>query len=316
MRFRTNKTLSMILAICLIAMLVFTGCTPAQNNPQNDEQNDNKDMTQKASLQLSLEEYPRMDGSTANLPMMAEIMSQVCGITLEEAEELTTCTKTSNAWSNVANGNADILLVYEAAEDTKAYLETVGTELEVTPVGRDALVFINNEQNPVDNLTQAQLIDIYTGKVTNWNEVGGEDLDIIPYQRVATSGSQSFFMKLLMKDVVPMDAPMELRPAEMGMLIDELARYNNEGNALGYSVFYYASYMYQQPGLRMIAVDGVQPSDETIADGSYPLLNEYYVVIRADEPEDSPARLLRDWILSDEGSAAIVKAGYIPMPKE
>jgi len=100
------------------------------------------------------------------------------------------------------------------------------------------------------------------------------------------------------------------------MLIDELARYNNEGNALGYSVFYYANYMYQQPGLRMIAVDGVQPSDETIADGSYPLLNEYYVVIRADEPEDSPARLLRDWILSDEGSAAIVKAGYIPMPKE
>ncbi|MBQ2860111.1 MAG: substrate-binding domain-containing protein [Peptococcaceae bacterium] len=236
MRFRTNKTLSMILAICLIAMLVFTGCTPAQDNPQNDEQNDNKDVTQKASLQLSLEEYPRMDGSTANLPMMAEIMSQVCGITLEEAEELTTCTKTSNAWSNIANGNVDILLVYEAAEDTKAYLKTVGTELEVTPVGRDALVFINNEQNPVDNLTQAQLIDIYTGKVTNWNEVGGEDLDIIPYQRVATSGSQSLFMKLLMKDVVPMDAPMELRPAEMGMLIDELVRYNNEGNALGYSV--------------------------------------------------------------------------------
>ena len=316
MRFRTNKTLSMILAIFLIAMLVFTGCTPAQDNPQNDEQNDNKDVTQKASLQLSLEEYPRMDGSTANLPMMAEIMSQVCGITLEEAEELTTCTKTSNAWSNIANGNVDILLVYEAAEDTKAYLETVGTKLEVTPVGRDALVFINNEQNPVDNLTQAQLIDIYTGKVTNWNEVGGEDLDIIPYQRVATSGSQSLFVKLLMKDIVPMDAPMELRPAEMGMLIDELARYNNEGNALGYSVFYYANYMYQQPGLRMIAVDGVQPSDETIADGSYPLLNEYYVVIRADEPEDSPARLLRDWILSDEGSAAIVKAGYIPMPKE
>ena len=316
MKCRTNKILSTILAICLIAMLVFTGCTPVQNNTQNDEQNDNKDVVQKASLQLSLEEYPRMDGSTANLPMMAEIMSQVCGITLEEAEELTTCTKTSNAWSNIANGNVDILLVYEAAEDTKAYLETVGTELEVTPVGRDALVFINNEQNPVDNLTQAQLIDIYTGKVTNWNEVGGEDLDIIPYQRVATSGSQSLFMKLLMKDIVPMDAPMELRPAEMGMLIDELARYNNEGNALGYSVFYYANYMYQQPGLRMIAVDGVQPSDETIADGSYPLLNEYYVVIRADEPEDSPARLLRDWILSDEGSAAIVKAGYIPMPKE
>ena len=309
MKFRTYKRVATMLIVLLIAMLVFSGCTTKQQSHQID-------VPKRASLQLSLDEYPRMDGSTANLPMMAEIMSQVCDITLEEAEELTSCTKTSNAWSNIANGNADILLVYEAAEDTKAYLDTVGTELEITPLGRDALVFINNEQNPVENLTQQQLIDIYTGNVTNWNEVGGEDLEIIPYQRVATSGSQSLFMKLLMKDIVPMDAPMELRPAEMGMLIDELARYNNEGNALGYSVFYYASYMYQQPGLKMIAVDGVQPSDETIADGSYPLLNEYYLVIRADEPEDSPARQLRNWILTDEGRAAIIEAGYIPMPKE
>jgi phosphate transport system substrate-binding protein len=309
MKFRTYKKVATMLIVLLIAMLVFSGCTTKQQSHQID-------VPKKVSLQLSLDEYPRMDGSTANLPMMAEIMSRVCDITLEEAEELTSCTKTSNAWSNIANGNADILLVYEAAEDTKAYLDTVGTELEITPLGRDALVFINNEQNPVENLTQQQLIDIYTGNVTNWNEVGGEDLEIIPYQRVATSGSQSLFMKLLMKDIVPMDAPMELRPAEMGMLIDELARYNNEGNALGYSVFYYASYMYQQPGLKMIAVDGVQPSDETIADGSYPLLNEYYLVIRADEPEDSPARQLRNWILTDEGRAAIIEAGYIPMPKE
>ena len=309
MKFRTYKRVATMLIVLLIAMLVFSGCTTKQQSHQID-------VPKKVSLQLSLDEYPRMDGSTANLPMMAEIMSRVCDITLEEAEELTSCTKTSNAWSNIANGNADILLVYEAAEDTKVYLDTVGTELEITPLGRDALVFINNEQNPVENLTQQQLIDIYTGNVTNWNEVGGEDLEIIPYQRVATSGSQSLFMKLLMKDIVPMDAPMELRPAEMGMLIDELARYNNEGNALGYSVFYYASYMYQQPGLKMIAVDGVQPSDETIADGSYPLLNEYYLVIRADEPEDSPARQLRNWILTDEGRAAIIEAGYIPMPKE
>ncbi len=309
---KQNKKWMALLLIGFMVMSLFTGCTP---NQDDEKPNDDVVEPAKVSLQLALEEYPRMDGSTANLPMMAEIMSQVCGITLEEAEELTSCTTTPRAWENLAASNADILLVYEAAEDTKKVLETMNADLEITPVGRDALVFINNEQNPVKDLTQQQLIDIYTGKVTNWKDVGGEDLDIIPYQRVATSGSQSLFMKLLMKDIVPMDAPMELRPAEMGMLIDELARYNNEGNALGYSVFYYASYMYQQPGLQMIAVDGVQPSDETIADGSYPLLNEYYVVIRADEPEDSPARQLRDWILTDEGRAAIIKSGYIPMPK-
>lgn len=309
---RKKHKLSVLLSVGLIALLALSGCTTGQNNTQND----NNEQTQKSSLQLSLEEYPRMDGSTANLPMMAEMMHQVCGITLEEAEELTSCTTTPRAWQNIVYGNADILLVYEAAEETKALLEDSGVALEITPVGRDALVFISNEQNPVKNLTRQQLIDIYTGKVTNWSEVGGEDLDIVPYQRVSSSGSQSLFVKLLMQDIQPMDAPTELRPAEMGELIDELARYNNEGNALGYSVFYYASYMYQQPGLQMIAVDGVQPSDETIADGSYPLLNEYYVVIRADEPEDSPARLLRDWILTEEGRAAIIEAGYVPMPAE
>ncbi len=302
-----KKTCMTVTAVLLAALLLLTGCNQNQQNSQNAEQ------PEQVSLQLALEDYPVMDGSTANLPMMAEILAEVGNIPLEEAEELTKCSKTSQAWENITNGNADILLVYEAAEETKAKVAASGVELEITPVGRDALVFINNENNPVESLTQQQLTDIYTGKITNWQEVGGENQDIIAYQRKETSGSQSLFMKLLMQGQQPMEAPQTLKPAEMDMLIDELARYNNEGNALGYSVFYYANYMYQQPGLRFLQVDGVAPSDETIADGSYPLLNEYYVVIRADEPADSPARQLRDWILSDEGKAALVKAGYIPV---
>lgn len=304
-RTRSKNKKWAVLLILALTVFVVCGCT--------EKQDPDIESKQQVSLQLSLEAYPRMDGSTANLPMMAEILSQVCDIPLEEAEELTSCTTTPRAWENITNGSADILLVYEAAEDTKKIVADSGVALEVTPIGRDALVFINNESNPVKNLTQQQLIDIYTGVITNWKDVGGEMLEIIPYQRVETSGSQSLFMKLLMQDTKPMDAPTELRPAEMGMLIDELARYSNDGNALGYSVFYYANYMYQQPGLQLLAVDGVLPSNETIADGSYPLLNEYYVVIRADEAEDSPARQLRDWILTEEGRNAILKAGYIPI---
>ena len=293
--------------LAAMAVLCLTGCGEKPAEKEDGQQ------SERLSLQLSVEDYPVMDGSTANLPMMAEVMAEVCGISVEEAENLTSCQKTPLAWENITNGEADILLVYEAAEETKALVEQSGVALEITPIGRDALVFINNAQNPVKNLSQQQLIDIYTGKITNWNEVGGDDLVIVPYQRGETSGSQSLFMKLLMKDETPMAAPQELKPAEMGMLIDELACYNNTGDALGYSVFYYASYMYQQPGLNMLAVDGVLPSDQTIADGSYPLLNEYYVVIRADEAEDSPARRLRDWILTAEGKAAMEKAGYIPV---
>lgn len=305
-----QKQIIAVIAMVVLLGFLYSGCS---NQQQAANQQIQQPQTEQVSLQLAVEDYPAMDGSTANLPMMAEVMSEVCGISLEEAENLTGCTKTSNAWYNITNGVADILLVYEAAEETKAEVEASGVELEITPLGRDALVFINNEKNPVNNLSQQQLVDIYTGRITNWKEVGGEEQDIIAYQRKETSGSQSLFLKLLMQGQQPMEAPQELKPTEMDMLIDELARYNNEGNALGYSVFYYASYMYQQPGLKMLAVDGVMPSDTTIADGSYPLLNEYYVVIRADEPADSPARQLRDWLLSEEGKAAIEKAGYIPV---
>lgn len=264
---------------------------------------------------LSTEEYPIVDGSTANLPMMAKIMERTTGISAEEAERLTTCAKTSEAWINLAESRSDLLLVYEAADVTKDTLAEIGTDLTITPIGRDALVFIVNKSNPVESLTQQQLIDIYSGKIANWSEVGGEDMPIQAFQRPESSGSQSLFMKLLMANDTPTDAPTEFRPSEMGDLIEVLASYNNSADALGYSVFYYASYMYTQPDLKFIAVDGIIPSDETIADGSYPLLNEYYLAIRSDEPAGSTTRRLHDWILSPDGTQAIKDAGYIPLTK-
>lgn len=296
------------LTLLTAATLALTGCTgdTPDTNPQQD-------VTPPAEPIMSLEEYPVVDGSTANLPMMYEIMSRVTGITTEEAAIQTKCSKTSGAWFELAHGNSDLLLVYEASEGTKEELDNIGTELEITPIGRDALVFIVNEDNPINDLTQQQLIDIYTGEITNWSQLGGADQEILPFQRPESSGSQSLFMKLLMTEDTPIDAPTEMRPTEMGGLIETLASYNNSANALGYSVFYYASYMYQQPGLKFISVDGVMPSDETISNGTYPLLNEYYMAIRADEPEDSKTRELQQWILSDEGTQAIRDAGYIPL---
>jgi len=319
-----KKLIAMILVLCMLPV----GCkkteapkdttieegktqTSTQTSQPADEAEQNETEPEQTTL-LTLETYPRMDGSTANLPLMAAVLSETTGLDVAVAENTVGCTTTPYAWESLARGESDILLVYEAADDTKALLDEIGTELEIVPIGLDALVFIVNEQNPVQSMTQDQLREVYTGQITNWQELGGEDLDITAFQRVPTSGSQSLFMKLLMQDVTPMEAPTEFAPAEMGQLIEGLAAYNNEGSALGYSVFYYASYMYAKPGLRFLAVDGVAPSDETIADQSYPLLNPFYVVIRADEPEDSPARVLRDWLLTDAGKQVIADAGYIP----
>lgn len=87
-------------------------------------------------------------------------------------------------------------------------------ELEFISVVHDALVFLNNVQNPVTGLTQKQLRDIYTGKISSWEKVGGEDGKIIPFQRQGGSGSQTLFDKLLMGKVAPWFARKPIGPPE------------------------------------------------------------------------------------------------------
>ncbi len=305
--------------LLVVASLVFTlvacaGGNTAKNNvaPAESkiaENTETKEQNKKVN-------YPRVDGSTANIPMMAQIRSSYLGEDLVESQnnslEVTT---TDYAWRNLIDGKNDLLLVYEPSSETKKIIDESPVKLKVTPIGVDALVFIVNQKNKVKNLTTDEIRDIYSGKITNWKELGGDDAVIEAYQRVLNSGSQTLFLNLVMKDVKPIDAPIKYRIEGMDGLIETLASYNNTGNALGYSVFYYAKKMYAVPGLELISVDGVMPSDETIGNAEYPFLNEYYLVIREDTPEDSETMKLYNYILSDKGREDIKKAGYIPIKR-
>ena len=204
-----------------------------------------------------------------------------------------------------------MLVVYEAPDYVKEELQEANVELEQKPIGVDALVFIVNEDNPVQSLTRQQLKDIYAGAITNWKDVGGKDQEIIAFQRRADSGSQTLFQKLLIQGGPLMEAPTELAPTAMGELVDSIAEYNNSANAIGFSVYYYIDQMYSKPGLRLLAVDGVTPSNETIADQSYPLCNEFYAAILQDSAADSPERRIYEWLSTDAGRSCIDCSGYV-----
>ena len=267
---------------------------------------------------LTVDEFPVTDGSTACIPLIAQIMADTTGMDLETAQSAVSTNTTAWAWRNLGlygdNENGTRLIIaYEAPESVKEELKAEGSPLDQKAIGRDALVFIVNENNPVQSLTQQQLRDIYAGKITNWKDVGGEDLDIVAFQRRADSGSQTLFQKLLIQDGELMDAPTELAPAMMGELVDDIAEYNNSANAIGFSVYYYIDQMYSKPGLRLLAVDDVTPSNDTIADQSYPLCNEFYAAIRQDSGADTPERQVYDWLDTDAGHACIERSGYVPV---
>ncbi|MCI7814341.1 MAG: substrate-binding domain-containing protein [Lachnospiraceae bacterium] len=260
---------------------------------------------------MTLEEYPRIDGSLACVPLCEALAVEMTGCSKAEAEEtMAAFTNTNPCYLELAEGRKDILLAYEPAQSTKEELKNYDP-LDMEPVGKDALVFLVNEDNPVESLTKEQVYDIYTGKITNWSEVGGEDIEIKAFQRPETSGSQTMMRKLLIGDAAMAEAPKEMIASGMDDIIEALTQYDNSANALGYSVYYYASSMFQQPGLKFLQVDGVEPSSETIQSGEYPLINEFYCV--TNEQSSERAKEIKAWLLTEEGQEFVKECGYVPV---
>lgn len=261
---------------------------------------------------FAFHQWDRIDGSTATIPLTATMAAELGRVPIAKARELLTHNTTHDAYVNLIEGRADLIFVTSPSSDELEMAEAAGVQLEVIPVVKDAFVFLANTENPVSGLTLEQYRKIYLREIQNWREVGGLKEEIIPYQRPDNSGSQTLFYKLVMTEQKPVDPPDEWVEGDMGGLVNAIANYENSRSALGYSVYYYVRNMYGQgEAFKLLAVDGVAPTDATILSGEYPLTDAYYAVLRADTPRSSDFRKLVDWLLSADGQAVAQKAGYV-----
>lgn len=162
----------------------------------------------------------------------------------------------------------------------------------------------------MESLTVDQIRDIFAGEITNWSEVGGADMEIRAFQRPETSGSQTLMRKLVMGDTVMEESDVELVPTMEGM-IEALKEYDNSVNSIGFSVYYYASQMYEQPDLKFLQIDGVEPSNDSIRSGKYPLINEFYCV--TNEQSSDSAKKIQEWMVTEEGQQFVEECGYVAM---
>ena len=266
--------------------------------------------------QIPEEDYPIVDGSTATLPLSYALMAESTGISEEDAKIAIRHSKTTESFYTLISGDSQLLLVYEPTADVFDYAADAGVTLEMKPIGRDALVFLVNDGNPVESLTHEQIIGIYTGEITNWAQAGGDDLEIIAYQRIANSGSQVMMEKQVMQGIKMTDAPSAMRPGEMGELVDDIASYIDTPSAIGYSVYYYVNTMYMKENIRLMSVGGIAPANDAIASGAYPYTQDFYAVIRADSAPDSPERALYDWLGSEDAAELLTRMGYVPVITE
>lgn len=294
----------LVLAACVLGYIYFT---KEKTKPIIDPEE--KKAIQNQEKIFSLENYPKIDGSTVTLPLAEAFKANFTGTDIKDVN--VSHSKTHNAYVNLINGDTDLILVTAPSEDEKKLAKEKGVEFEIVPIVKDAFVFFVNTDNPVESLTLEQIQNVYSGDIKNWKDVGGENERILAYQRPENSGSQSGMLGLVMKGKKMMKPLTETVSQTMEDIIDVISDYSNGKNAIGYSYYYYATQMYTNDKMKMLAVNGIDPTYENIKTGLYELQTQYYAVIRRSEEQNSETRKLLNAMKSERGQNVAKEAGYV-----
>lgn len=292
------------IGLCLGAYFLFT-----REEEKEVDAPEESLVTEENKGSVNTQNMPRVDASLATQPLLDAYVNYFAHDDILEDIQLD-YTNTHPAYEKLIKGETDLIIVTEPSEEELEMARDAGVQLTVTKVVNEGFVFFVNANNPVDDLSLEEIVDIYAGNINYWNEVGGNQSRIIPYQRPVNSGSQTGMLSLVMKGV-PMREPLTEEMIEtMGGIIDIVADYDNNIDGIGYSYYYYANVMYHTPNIKFLAIDGVNPSYETIGNGTYPLMTAYYIVTRSDAGENTLH--FKDLLLSNEGIKVAKEAGYVP----
>ena len=258
---------------------------------------------------FTVEDFPKLDGSTACIPLMAQMMADTTGIDLEVAQSGISVSTTAYAWENFGlypdeEYTARMLVVYEAPDYVKEELKEANAQLEQKPIGRDALVFIVNENNPVKSLTRQQLKDIYAGKITNWKELGGTDAPITLYTREDGSGTREVFVeRALNKGSIVQSANVVNSNGAMKTAVAQ------DKQSIGY-----VGIGHVDKNVKALVFDKMVPSQENASNGTYKVTRLLFMNTKG-TPEGITKAFI-DYIYTPEGTEIIKKSGYIPTGRQ
>ena len=219
-------------------------------------------------------------------------------------------TNTVKGYDRLIHGDVDITIGARPSQAQKNDASLANEQIVTMPIGREAFVFFTQASNPVDSLTSDQIRSIYHGDITSWKDVGGKNQKIVAFQRPENSGSQ-VAMKWFMGDV-PMADPKTVdivNIGPMGGIITEVAQYNDEKGALGYTFKYFLTGLNQEENVKILAVDGIYPTAENIKNGTYPATVSLVAATLASNDKPYVKKML-EFMLSDDGQEIIEQTGY------
>lgn len=279
------KKLIIITAVLTLIAGAFTGC--GGNSPDKKDTGGKADNSQTVAT----------DGSTS----MEKVIGFLSEAYMEEHENIKLTynpTGSSSGIQAAAEGRCDIGLASRDLKDEEK------TDLTETIVAIDGIGIIVHPENPITDLTIAQIGKIYTGEITNWKEVGGDDSPIVCIGREAASGTRDGFEEVTdTKDSCKYSQ-------ELTSTGDVVQTVSGNPNAIGY-----ASVASVNDSVSLVNVEGVAPTTETIQNGEYKVQRNFVFVTKKDTPLSKAAQEFFDFATSPQADSLITEAGAVPVKR-
>lgn len=270
-----------------------------------------KKLDTESNLNL-INNFPRLDGATALYPVYASFVQAVYPREIRyELRKYLLYSRTDVAYNNLFEEKVDIIFCAGPSDEQLSRFIGNGKILKFIPIGREAFVFFVNNRNPVNNLTIENIRDIYSGKIINWRELSGCNQIIRVFQRPKNSGSQTMLEKV-MGNVSIIAPRMENIPGMMD-IITIVADYRNHSNSIGYSFLFFATEMVKNEQIKLLSIDDIYPSINTIQNNSYPFSDSFYAVYIESNQMNENIKIFVEWILSEQGQELIYRTGYLPI---
>lgn len=292
---------------------------------------------------MTPENFPVLDGSDSTEPLRDILMCRIFGFQYkweryspflqdptrakQEVRPVYACSdsqraliekkmqksNTHQSYMNLIDGKVELVIAARAASrDENKYARDNNVALIEKPIAKDALTFMVNNSNPIECLSVEQIRKIYTGDITNWQEVGGEDMLITPYVRNRNSGSQEKFETMVMDGLEIKKFP----EWHMGTTMETpYFQIENDRSGIAFTPYYYYSVIVGYGSTKAIGIEGVGMTKENIYNDTYPYVTNIYASIRADIDKSSTAYKIFEFLTSDKGQSVVEESGYIPLHK-
>ena len=277
-----KKIIALVLTALLALSLVACGSESKTDDTKTDDQ------------PAALTGTVSTDGSTSMEKVIGALsesfMAQNSGVTVNYNP-----TGSGSGITAVQEGTCDIGLSSRALKD-----EEKSAGLKETVLAYDGIAIIVHPDNPVSDLSVEQIAKLYTGEITNWKDVGGDDAEIVLIGREAASGTRDGF-----ESITGTKDKCQYRQ-ELTSTGDVITAVSQNPDAIGY-----ASLASVKDSVKALNVDGVTPSEATIKDGSYKVQRPFVLVTMEGKELSPAAQAFFDYAISSDAASIIAKAGAV-----